>query len=306
MERRRRGRATAALCFALGFLGVGPVPGQRVQETVPSTREMREETADAGERTMRHVRVLADQIGPRAAGGPAERRAAHYIIGVLDGLGYRVSVHDGIPIGGRESQTLDIVATSPHHRGPWATIVGAHYDSMVGRDRSPGANDNATGVAVLLETARLLADVPLGYEVRFMFFGAEEVHHDGSRWMAATPGLKAGHDGAVPVRDMIEIDMVGVGDRLCLNYAAGQNDVGRELLQSARTIGLHLVQQGDDPHSDHEAFERVGIPSAWIQRLPDGANHTHNDTSARIKPRDLQDVVDLLCTCLVQRRRQAA
>jgi Iap family predicted aminopeptidase len=241
---------------------------------------------------MIHVRALAGGIGPRIAGTASERKGAQYIVGVMRGFGYQVRVEGGIPIRGREGTTQDILATSSRHLGNETLILGAHYDSMIG----PGANDNASGVAVLLDTARLLADHPLAYRLVFAFFGAEEVHHEGSWWL-----VRAGRLGQV--KGMIAVDMIGLGDRLYLNYAAGPNEVGERLRRAAWTIGLDLVKQIDDSHSDHEAFERAGIPAAWLQRLPDAENHSAGDRVERIRPKYVQEVVDLVCTCLMDDER---
>jgi Zn-dependent M28 family amino/carboxypeptidase len=62
-----------------------------------------------------------------------------------------------------------------------AIIVGAHFDSVQG---SPGADDNASGVAVLLEAARLLSKTPLRTQVLFCAFQLEEFNMVGSRHFA--------------------------------------------------------------------------------------------------------------------------
>jgi len=53
-------------------------------------------------------------------------------------------------------------------------VVGAHYDSINKHGGSPGANDNASGVGVILEAARVLKRADLPYVVEFVAFGAEE------------------------------------------------------------------------------------------------------------------------------------
>lgn len=83
-------------------------------------------------------------------------------------------------------------------------IIGAHFDSVVG---TPGADDNASGVAVLLETARLLSQVALATQVLFCAFNLEELNMIGSTAFARK--LKA---AGKKVAAMISLEMVGYTD----------------------------------------------------------------------------------------------
>ena len=87
--------------------------------------------------------------------------------------------------------------------GP-VTILGAHFDSVVG---TPGADDNASGVAVLLESARLLAQLNSADRVLFCAFNLEELNMIGSTAFARK--LKAGGE---KVAAMISLEMVGYMD----------------------------------------------------------------------------------------------
>ena len=83
---------------------------------------------------------------------------------------------DGADIGKHESQ--NIIVTKPSKTTDEIIIIGAHYDSV---ESSPGASDNASGTAVLLELARVLESVSTDKELRFLFFGAEELGLIGSK-----------------------------------------------------------------------------------------------------------------------------
>src|SRR5439155_1318131 len=74
---------------------------------------------------------------------------------------------------------------------------------------SPGANDNASGVATVLEVARLLAEVPTARSIHFVAFGAEELGLVGSGYYVATRTLS--------VRGMVNLDMVGHGAQLLVS-----------------------------------------------------------------------------------------
>jgi len=118
----------------------------------------------------RHVAELAGRIGERNVWRPeALADAAGYIRKTLEDAGYAVSVQ---PFASRGMTVNNLEAVLPGHTAADEIIViGAHYDSVVG---SPGANDNASGVAALLELARLLAGTTLPRTVRFVAFANEE------------------------------------------------------------------------------------------------------------------------------------
>lgn len=118
------------------------------------------------ERLGEHVAHLADEIGERNVWRPAAlRAAASYIRGEWAAQGYRVR-EQVYEVHGIRCANLEAVAASG--AGP-VVVVGAHYDSVHG---SPGADDNASGVAALLELSRSfsVSDMPL----RFVAFVNEE------------------------------------------------------------------------------------------------------------------------------------
>jgi Zn-dependent M28 family amino/carboxypeptidase len=118
----------------------------------------------------RHVAELAGRIGERNVWRPeAMAAAAGYIRKTLEDTGYAVSVQ---PFASRGLTVNNLEAVLPGHGAADEIIVaGAHYDSVAG---TPGANDNASGVASLLELARLLAGKALPRTVRFVAFANEE------------------------------------------------------------------------------------------------------------------------------------
>ena len=118
----------------------------------------------------RHVTALAGRIGERNVWRPeAMAAAAGYIQEILEGAGYTVNVQ---PFTSRGLTVNNIEAALPGHgAADEIIVVGAHYDSVVD---CPGADDNASGVAALLELARLLAGSTLPRTVRFVAFANEE------------------------------------------------------------------------------------------------------------------------------------
>lgn len=138
---------------------------------------------DGEERVVRdrlrdHVVMLGDRIGERNVWRPRELEAsAAYIDQTLTGMGYGVSSQPyeirGVGHGGPGGvQVRNLVAELEGGRLQHEIVlVGAHYDSVAG---SPGANDNGSGVAALLEIARLLRGQRLARTLRLAAFVNEE------------------------------------------------------------------------------------------------------------------------------------
>jgi len=98
----------------------------------------------------------------------------------------------------------NIVGRLSAQRGASLIILGAHFDSVEG---TPGADDNASGLAVLLEAARLLSRARLRSELLFCAFNLEELNMIGSTYFAKK--LKAAE---VKVEAMISLEMIGYTD----------------------------------------------------------------------------------------------
>lgn len=239
------------------------------------------------------VADLASDIGPREATGPAYRRAADLVADRLRDLGYRVREQAfrapaGVSWGVRvpAGATLNVVATPPDLApGAEHILVGAHLDTV---PQAPGAEDNASGVAVLLELARMAAQHPraLRLPVIFVAFGAEEPrapgdsgHHYGSRHYVEEMSQAA--RGALQA--MVSLDRVGVGARMPVcNGGRGDRGVVRELLAAARRIDVE-AQACTNRASDHWSFEKAGFPVARLGSTPYAAYHSARDIPAVIR-----------------------
>ena len=129
-----------------------------------------------------HVTYLAGTIGERSYRRPASLdAAATYLATTLEALGYAVTAQP-FAVDGQPFRNLEAVITG-RRRPEEIVVVGGHYDSVVG---TPGADDNATGTAAVLELARLLREEPLDRTVRLVAFVNEEppfflTEHMGSR-----------------------------------------------------------------------------------------------------------------------------
>jgi Zn-dependent M28 family amino/carboxypeptidase len=118
----------------------------------------------------KHVAALTVDIGPRTTlQGDSLERAARYIRGVFETAGLKVTEQAYTSDGKR---VANLIAAAPAAAAASAYyVVGAHYDTV---PTTPGADDNASAVAVMLELARRLAATPMPAPVRFVAFTLEE------------------------------------------------------------------------------------------------------------------------------------
>jgi hypothetical protein len=132
-----------------------------------------------------HVHTLAGEIGARHIWRPtALDRAVRYIEATWQGQGYTVA-RQPFEVDNQTVYNLEIELPGDTRRDE-LVLIGGHYDSVRG---SPGANDNATGTAAVLELARLLVGQRLSRSVRLVAFVNEEApffqHHTMGSWVYA-------------------------------------------------------------------------------------------------------------------------
>ncbi len=122
-----------------------------------------------------HVKALAVDIGPRNAldaGGRNMAAAAAYIEEAWLRQGHTHIRHQSYPIPGLNPAINLEMELLGGALADEIIVVGAHYDTHAG---SPGASDNASGVAIMLELSRLMRGRPLARTVRFVAFANEEL-----------------------------------------------------------------------------------------------------------------------------------
>lgn len=150
-----------------------------------------------------HVEFLAGLDPHRAHDQPASLDlAAHYIATQLRYAGlpvrYEEYVCDGVV-------RRNVVARLGPEQGP-LTVVGAHYDSHAG---TPGADDNASGVAALIEVAHTLSSDPPAHPIEFVAYTLEEPPYFDTQNMGSAHHARALRASGQPVRGMISLEMLG-------------------------------------------------------------------------------------------------
>jgi hypothetical protein len=258
----------------------------------PNTEPVRF-SADAALRT---VRFLAGRIGPREATSPAYAEAARWVEHELRGLGYRVrrqhlrvpaGVSWGVPVPAGD--TWNVIATPDGFRPDEPHLmVGAQLDTV---PQAPGAEDNASGVSVMLEIARMAAQRPTRLPVMFVAFAAEEPRGEGEAWHhfgSQAYVQRMSPDERSAMRGLANPDRIGTGRRVPVcTGGLGTTRVKRSLLADARRIDVP-AHGCVNTTSDHWSFEQAGMPAARLGGTDYPEYHSPADRWPIIRPIQLQ------------------
>jgi hypothetical protein len=246
---------------------------------------------------MAAVRHLAGEIGPRPGTTPAYFEAADWVQGRFEDLGWtverqRFATPAGYswngPVDAGDSVNLLATRGDVRRGKPWL-VVGAHLDTVVD---SPGAEDNASGVGVLLAVAEALADTRSRLPVVLVAFGSEEPrgtgdddHHYGSR--AYVDSLSRAQRRNLA--GMVSLDRVGVGMAVPVGSPADEIDAPtREVLRAARRAEVPTLPETGQQSSDHESFADEGLPGVRLGSTSYGEYHDPSDLPGVVDPAQLE------------------
>jgi Zn-dependent M28 family amino/carboxypeptidase len=221
------------------------------------------------------IRDLSN-IGSRMAGSQEEAKTAQYIADVFKAIGYSPESQPFTTDAGSKTISSANVIAIKNGTSSQEIIVGAHYDSA---DVGLGADDNASGVAIMLEVAKLLQNVPTPYTIRFIAFGAEENGLLGS-YAYLNQMSQEEFENAIA---MIDLDSLIAGDIAYVYSDEEPQSAVRDWalewalgngfnLQTVRNVDLNDPTSGKGS-SDFAPFREAGIPFAFFQ----SANWTLGD-----------------------------
>ncbi len=295
----------AALCLG-GYFTMIRMPGKSWSGPLPP---LSEEEARIAASLRSHVSRLGGEIGERTVFRyPRLERAAVWIEEELRGLGYAVE-REEFPVLKEHCRNLRAEVPGGDRKSE-IVLVGAHYDSVAG---CPGANDNATGVAALLEIARSIRGASPARTVRLVAFVNEEPPFFQAEGMGSLVHARASRARGDSIAAMVSLETLGYySDRpgsqsypwpFSLFYPATGNFVGfvgnwssrglvRDAIRSFRTHARFPSEGGALPGSipgvgwsDHWSFWQSGYPGIMVTdtapfRYPH--HHTAQDTPDRI------------------------
>ena len=176
-------------------------------------------------------------------------------------------------------------------------LIGAHYDSV---DKAPGASDNASGTAVVLELARMFKVVPTNKEIRFLFFGAEEEGLHGSEKYVST----LTKDEIKRSAAMFNLDMVGsadAGDLAIQTIDGSDNTVTKAASKANEALNGDPIETDFGDRSDHTPFHNAGIDAAlFIYDPVEEWYHTPEDTIEKLSKDRLVNVAKIVGTSVFE------
>jgi glutaminyl-peptide cyclotransferase len=245
-------------------------------------------------------------FGPRVPGSQAHTSTISYIQEELLTAGWKARIQDTTWNG---YHVQNIIASRSDQTPK--ILLGAHYDSRIVADQDPepgnnapvlGANDGASGVAVLLELARSLPSETI--PTWLVFFDAEDNGGlDGRAWIMGSRAFVATSD--LHPQAVVIIDMIGDAD---LNlYIERNSDITLvdEIWGQAARLGYEQQFIQTAKYSmldDHTPFLEAGIPALDIIDFDYPYWHTTSDTADKVSPKSLQVVGETLRTWIMAKK----
>jgi hypothetical protein len=246
-------------------------------------------------------------LGPRTIGSEAHRQVVDWISDQLASAGWEVEIQEGNQGG---TPVRNIIGKRGQG-SPWI-VLGAHYDSRLYADHDPdpamrtqpvpGANDGASGVAVLLELARVLPDPDSEHAIPgqqwLVFFDAEDNGSiAGYDWILGSRYFVSQLDGQ-PSAAVI-VDMIGDQD---LDVFLERNStpwLSDQIWDTAADLGFQDQIIPEYRHSmldDHTPFIQAGIPAVDMIDFDYPVWHTTADTQDKVSAESLQVIGQTLQT----------
>ncbi|MDZ7844546.1 MAG: M28 family peptidase [Anaerolineales bacterium] len=259
-----------------------------------------------GERALGDVQAQVE-LGPRIPNTEGHARVRQLISEELILAGWDVQIQSASRLG---HPLFNIIGTADGKQG--GILLGAHYDTRIYADQDPlvenrmkpvpGANDGASGVAVLLELARVLPEDLRG-SVTFVFFDGED--NGGIEDWDWILGSQAYAEAVDPEPEVaVIVDMIGDRDLQIYQEKTSTAWLTDEIWKSAAELGYDHVFIPRPKYSivdDHTPFLKARIPAVDIIDFDYPYWHTTDDTVDKVSADSLQIVGDTLLHWLVNR-----
>ncbi len=284
----RKPFVAALAALAIGAFAAAPAAAQDAAETTITKAELEE-----------HVAWLAGPaLRGRGAGTADGRKTARYIRDRFKALGFHPAGTDrtwfqDFPLGETATgrNVLGLLLGTDDAVAREVVIISAHYDHLGVRITAdgreimfPGADDNASGVATMLELAEAFAMQPTRRSILFAAWDGEEGGLRGSRYYTEHPTVPLEKIAAMTTMDMLSRDFLGVMDNTMYVIGAERSDVLRRAVDGVRpTVELQLDVMGAEligPRSDHFFFMMQEVPILFFSTSEHRDYHQPTDTPA--------------------------
>ncbi|MNX86503.1 Aminopeptidase YwaD precursor [compost metagenome] len=258
----------------------------------------------SGTAAFRHLEAQV-ALGPRVPGSDAHTKAIAYFETELRRYAPQVKLERfSVKDGGRTLSLTNVVAVFSPGKGDPA-MVAAHWDSRPRADQdphpehrqqpTPGANDGASGVAVVLELARALSASPPPREVRLVLFDGEDWGDTSETMFYGSREYVRRHRGDLPAWGLL-LDMVGDRNLEVLREAysdARARTLSDRVVKTARALGYGASfpdRVGPAIEDDHLPFLDAGVPFVDVIDFDYPHWHTIHDLPAQCAPASLEAV----------------
>ena len=259
-----------------------------------------------GQRALADVAHQAD-MGPRTPGSAAHVNVRAWMREELEAAGWQVEEQVAEKMG---HPIYNLIAYRTD--APPEIILGAHYDCRIYADHDPdlskrkqavpGANDGASGVAVLLELARSIPKESAS--IWLVFFDAEDNGNiPGWDWILGSRAFVEGYE--IAPQAVVIVDMIGDADLNIYKEKNSNPELTAEIWAQAAELGYEDVFIPEEKWGmldDHTPFLEAGIPAMDIIDFDYPYWHTTADTTDKISAQSLQAVGDTILGWLKSRK----
>jgi hypothetical protein len=246
-------------------------------------------------------------LGPRPVGSEAHALTVEWIFSSLDDFGWDVEIQRAKKLG----HPIQNIVAKMGEGDTWI-ILGAHYDTRLVSDQDAdpsnrdqpvlGANDGASGVAVLLELARVLPRNP-GIQIWLVFFDAEDNGNiPGWDWILGSRAFVESLEGSPDA--VVILDMIADADLNIHLEGNSDEDINQQIWDVADRLGyssyfiptpkFHMLD-------DHTPFLEAGIPAVDIIDFNYPYWHTAEDILDNVSVESLQIVGETILAWLIER-----
>ncbi len=288
----------AVLCILIYFIPVAECFSKPIRSFLPGDFR-------ADSQRILDTIIKLQNFGTRFAGTAGSDSAAFYLKSRMEDLGVPTSLDTVVYLSGSWKRTFNVKGTLS---GSGATaekiILGAHFDSISrssyvdSLSPAPGADDNASGCAAVLEIASNLRGRSFKKSIEFVFFGGEEIGRRGSIQFASSARSRGDRISAMLSLDAVGYEAGPVWD-IDIIYNAQSNSLARACIDAFIGTGQRIVPIScPNPfwmQSDQFSFWEEGYPAVHLYEGQRDANpyfHTAGDSAGGINLDYLGAVVD--------------
>ena len=307
-----------------GLYSLVNMPGSSYSGLLPPLSEQEQFTATM---LRKHVYMLADHIGPRNIWRPSSMEGTvDYLNSIFSGMGYDL-LQQEFRSHDVTSVNLEVEIPGQQCAGE-IIVVGAHYDTV---SNCPGANDNASGIAALLELARLLKNKSPERTIRFVAFANEEPPFFFSNSMGSSFYAARCRDRQEKIMAMLSLETIGYysdepgSQRYPFPFSLFYPDTANFIGFVGNIRSRHLVSdtiQAFRKHarfpseglaapgfitgvawSDHLSFWRKGYPAIMVTDTAFcryASYHTPSDTAEKLDYERMSRVVNGLAPTILE------